>query len=113
MAAKACDIMIAAKCTQILKTRIISPPTLKTFWSIMNIYFWWARVTFSWNSPDANNVSNFGVDPVTQLNFKKTFNSIIYAVLRTYSIAVTRSQFLRLLLRDHAHTAAVWKTIPA
>ena len=28
---------------------------------------------------DANNVSNFGGDPVTQLNFK-TFCSIIYAV---------------------------------
>ena len=63
---------------------------------------------------DANNVSNFGGDPVTQLNFK-TFYSIIYAVLRTWrSIkAVTRSQFLRRLLRDHAQTAAVWKAIPA
>ena len=30
---------------------------------------------------DANNVSNFGGDPVTQL---KTFYSIIYAVLRTW-----------------------------
>ena len=60
---------------------------------------------------DANNVSNFGGDPVTQLNLK-TFYSIIYAVLQTWrSIAVTRSQFLRRLLRDHAQTAAVWKTI--
>ena len=60
---------------------------------------------------DANNVSNFGGDPVTQLNFK-TFYSIIYAVLRTWrSIAVTRSQFLQRLLRDHAQTAAVWKTV--
>ena len=33
--------------------------------------------------PDANNVSNVGGDPVTQLNFK-TFYSIIYAVLRTW-----------------------------
>ena len=32
---------------------------------------------------DANNVSNFGGDPETQLNFK-TFYSIIYAVLRTW-----------------------------
>ena len=41
---------------------------------------------------DANNVSNFGGDPVTQLHLK-TFYSIIYAVLRTWrSIAVTRSR---------------------
>ena len=63
---------------------------------------------------DANNVSNFGGDPVTQFNFKKTFYSIIYAVLRTWrSIAVTRSQFLRRLLRDNAQTGAVWKALPA
>ena len=63
---------------------------------------------------DANNVSNFGGDPVTPIKFKKTFYSIIYAVLRTWhSIAVTRSQFLRRLLRDHAQAAAVWKAIPA
>ena len=37
---------------------------------------------------DANNVSNFGGDPIT---FKKKCYSIIYAVLRTWrSIAVTR-----------------------
>ena len=37
---------------------------------------------------DANNVSIFGGDPVTQLTFKKTFYSIIYAVLRIcHSIA--------------------------
>ena len=49
---------------------------------------------------DANNVSNFGGDPVIQLNFE-TFYCIIYAVLRTWrSIAVTRSQFLRRFLRD-------------
>ena len=54
---------------------------------------------------DANNVSNFGGDTVTQLNLKKTFYSIIYAVLQTWrSIAITRSQFLRWLLRDHAQT---------
>ena len=63
---------------------------------------------------DANNVSNVGGDPVTQLNFKKTSYSIIYSVLRTWrSIAMTRSQFLRRLLHDHAQTAAVWKAIPA
>ena len=63
---------------------------------------------------DANNVSNVGGAPVTQLNFKKTLYSIIYAVLRTWrSIAVTRSQFLRGVLRDHAQTAAIWKAIPA
>ena len=64
-------------------------------------------------SHDANNVSNFCGDPVTQLNFNM-FYSITYAVLRTWrSIAVMRSQFLRRLLRDHALTAAVWKAIPA
>ena len=57
----------------------------------------------------ANNVSNVGDDPVAQLNLKKIL-SIIYAVLRTWrSIAMTRSQFLRRLLRDQ--TAAVWKTV--
>ena len=62
----------------------------------------------------ANNVSNFGGDPVIQLHFFKAFYSNIYAVLRTWrSIAVTRSQFLRRLLRDHAQTAAVWQAIPA
>ena len=61
---------------------------------------------------DANNMSTFGGDPVSQLNLKITFYSIIYAALRTWrSIAVTRSQFLRRLLRDHAQTAAVWKTV--
>ena len=44
---------------------------------------------------DANNVSNFGGDPVTQLNLKKKCYIIIYAVLRTWrSIVVARSQFL-------------------
>ena len=63
---------------------------------------------------DANNVSNFRADPVTQLNLK-TFYSIIYALRAWRSIAVTRShsQFLRRLLRDHAQSAAVWKAIPA
>ena len=59
---------------------------------------------------DANNVSNFGGDSI---NFKN-FYSIIYAVLQTWrSIAVTRSQFLRWLLHDHAQTGSVWKAIPA
>ena len=63
---------------------------------------------------DANNVSHFGGDPVTQLQLQKLFFSIIYAVLRTWRyIAVTRSQFLRRLLSDHAQTAAVWKATPA
>ena len=57
-------------------------------------------------------MSNFGGDRATQLNLKKTFCSIIYAVLRTWrSIAATRSQFLRRLLRDHAQTAAVGNTV--
>ena len=60
---------------------------------------------------DANKVSNFGGDPVIQLNLKKNY-SIIDVVLRTWcSIAVMRSQFLRRLLCDHVQNAAVWKTI--
>ena len=59
---------------------------------------------------DANNVSNFGGDPVTQLilfNVLKLF----YAVLRARrTIAVTRPLVLRLFLRDHAQAAGVWKT---
>ena len=50
---------------------------------------------------DANNVSNFGGDPVTQLNFK-TFYSINYAVLRTRrSIAVTQSRAGCWSMEDH------------
>ena len=61
----------------------------------------------------ANNVSNFGGDSVTQLNFKNVLK-IVYAVLRARcTIAVTRPLVLRLLLRDHAQAAAVWKAIPA
>ena len=57
---------------------------------------------------DANNVSNFGSDPI---KFKNFFIVLFNAVLRTWRfIAVTRSQFLRRLLPDHAQTAAV---IPA
>ena len=59
---------------------------------------------------DANNVSNFGDDPVTQFFFFNVFK-ICYAVLRAHStIAVTRSLVLRLLLRDHAQAAGVWNT---
>ena len=39
-------------------------------------------------------------------------SSSIYTVLRAWrSLAVTRSLFLRLLLRDHAQTATLWKTV--
>ena len=58
---------------------------------------------------DANNVSNFDCDPVNQLNLKNVKK--IHAVLRERrTIAVTRPLVLRLLLRDHAHAAGVWKT---
>ena len=57
---------------------------------------------------DANNVSNFGGDPI---KFFKRFTNL-KAVLRAWrSIAVMRSQFLQLLLRDHTQTAAVWKAV--
>ena len=55
----------------------------------------------------ADNVSNCGGDPVTELYLKKRYKKC-YAVLRT--IAVTRPLVLRLLLRDHAQAAGVWKT---
>ena len=59
----------------------------------------------------ANNVSNFGGDPVTQLNLIKRVIVLFTLFLRTWrSIAVTRSQFLRRLLRDHAQTAALGET---
>ena len=56
---------------------------------------------------DANNVSNFGGDPETQLNFKKTLKNVTLF----YGHAVTRPLVLRLLLRDHAQAAGVWKTV--
>ena len=59
---------------------------------------------------DANNVSHFGGDPVTQLygQFKLV---LLYAVLLARcTIAVMRPLVLWLLLRDHAHAAGVWKT---
>ena len=53
---------------------------------------------------DANNVSNFGGDPVTQFNLKKRF--IVLFTLSWRSISATWPQFLRRLLHDHAQTAA-------
>ena len=54
---------------------------------------------------DANNVSNVGGDPVTQLNKKKLY-IIIYAVFRTWrSIAVA--------VATRPRATAVWKAIPA
>ena len=59
---------------------------------------------------DANNVSNFGGDPVNQLHFLNVLKKC-YAVLRARrTIAVTRPLVLRLMLRDHAQAAGVWKT---
>ena len=76
-------------------------------WPIMKLFMY---VVYH----DANNVSNVGSDPVNQLNLKKKFYSIIYAVILTWrSISGTRKQFLRRLLRDHAQTVAVWKATPA
>ena len=60
---------------------------------------------------DANNVSNVGDDPVTQLHFKNK-NKNIYDVSRDRrSIYVTRTPFLWVFLRDYAHAAGVWKTV--
>ena len=47
-------------------------------------------------------------DPI---NFLKRFKKVIRVLRAWRSIAVARSQFVRLLLRDHAQTAAVWKTV--
>ena len=55
---------------------------------------------------DANNVSNFGGDPVKQLNLKNVLKNV-YVVLRA------RRTVLRLLLCNHAQAAGVWKTAPA
>ena len=62
---------------------------------------------------DANNVSNFGGDPETQLNLKNRF-IVLFTLFYgngARAIAVTRSQFLQRLLRDHAQTSSVWKTV--
>ena len=56
---------------------------------------------------DANNVSTFGGDPVTQLIFLKTVTKMCTLI---YRLGVTRPLVLRLLLRDHAQAAGVWKT---
>ena len=62
---------------------------------------------------DANSVSNFGGNPVTQLHFKKRFKNV-YDVLRARrTIDVTRSLVLRLLQRDRAQTAGEWKPYDA
>ena len=53
---------------------------------------------------DANNVSNFGGDPVTKLTKFKRF--IVLFMLSWRSISATRPQFLRRLLHDYAQTAA-------
>ena len=63
---------------------------------------------------DANNVSNFGGDPVTQLNFKNVINFFIYAVLRARrTIAVTRPLVVRLLLRDARRLLEYGRPTPA
>ena len=65
-------------------------------WLIMKLYMYIGY-------HDANNVSNFGGDQVTQLNFKKRYN-IFYAVLLAWrTIAMTRPLVLRLLVCDHSH----------
>ena len=46
---------------------------------------------------DANNVSNFGGDPIKKKKVLQFFYTILLA---RRTIAMTRSQFLRLLLRD-------------
>ena len=57
-----------------------------------------------------NNVSYFGGDPVTQL-YRQYKLVLFYAVLQARrTIAVTRALVLRMLLRDHAQAAGVWKT---
>ena len=59
---------------------------------------------------DANNVSNFGGDSVTQLHVKHILK-FVYSFLRARrTIAVMWPLVLRLLLRDHAQAAGVWKT---
>ena len=55
----------------------------------------------------ANNVSNFGRDPGDPIKFFKRLKNLITVLRAWRSIAVTRSQFLRLLLHDHAQTAVL------
>ena len=57
---------------------------------------------------DANYVSNFGGDPVTQFNFLNVLQ-IVYTVLRAWrTIVMTRPLVLRLLLHDHDSRAGCW-----
>ena len=56
---------------------------------------------------DANNVSNFGGDPVTQLNLKNVF-LVLFTLFYGHGAPPPRR-----LLRGHGQTAAVWKAIPA
>ena len=61
---------------------------------------------------DANNASNIGGDPVSQLIFFNVLQIIVYAVLLArHTIAVARPLVLRMLIRDHAQAAGVWKTV--
>ena len=48
---------------------------------------------------------------MTQLHFFTRFIVLFTLFYGHGELAVTRSQFLRRLLRDHAQTAAVWKAI--
>ena len=60
---------------------------------------------------DANNVSNVGGDPVTHFFYKKNVKKCLRCFTGTaHHIAVARPLVLRLLLRDHAQAAGVWKT---
>ena len=59
---------------------------------------------------DANNVYNFDGDPVTQLYGQYKLVLLYAVLLARRTIAVTRPLVLRLLLRDHAQAAGVWKT---
>ena len=54
---------------------------------------------------DANNVSNFGGDPIIWAV------EISFVLRARRTIAVMRPLVLRLLLRDHAQSAGVWKSV--
>ena len=60
---------------------------------------------------DANNVSNFGGDPVTQLK------TVLYYYLRCFTDMVLHSRYAvtvsAAIASDHAQAAAVWKAIPS
>ena len=59
---------------------------------------------------DANNVSNFGGYPVTQLNFVNVLINVFAVFRARRTIAVTRPMVMRLVLRDLTQAAGVWKT---